>query len=167
MGKKKKNTEPGLQSWSDVDSCLKELCECDIALSEIEDEENTAIIDVKAKAEKLAQPVKERISQLKALIEEYVTDNRAELDGKSKALTFGSVGFRLSSRVVLPAAKEKLANIIKNLRRHKMEDCVVVTETVNKEVLEKYADADIAKIGASRKVEDRFWLETDKEKLRS
>ena len=47
-----------------------------------------------------------------------------------------------------------------------MSDCIIIKEAVNKEVLEKYPDKDIIKVGATRKVEDKFWLETDKAKVK-
>ena len=44
-----------------------------------------------------------------------------------------------------------------------MEDCIIVKETVNKDVLKTYDEKDIIKVGASLKKEDTFWYETRKE----
>lgn len=77
---------------------------------------------------------------------------------------FGKVGFRLNSSVSVPT--KKLYKIIENLRKFGMENCIKVTETVNKDILGTYSNADIAKVGAVKKVEDKFWCEADKEKIR-
>jgi hypothetical protein len=47
-----------------------------------------------------------------------------------------------------------------------MEDCITVKETVNKEVLNKYTDKEIFSVGAARKTEDKFFMDTDHEKVK-
>ncbi len=54
-----KNMEPSLQSWDDVDKCLREIGECEIAISEIEADMNIAINEAKERADKLSKPMKE------------------------------------------------------------------------------------------------------------
>ena len=161
--KKGKNI-PVLQSWDEVDNCLREICECEIAISTITAEMNIAINDAKEKAKNLSDPLKKRADQLAVLIEAYVENARADMDGKTKVLNFGKVGFRQSSSISVPLRKQE--SIIKNLKEFGMVNCILTKETVNKEALEKYPDDDIAKVGASRKVEDRFFLEADREKIR-
>ena len=76
-------------------------------------------------------------------------------------LNHGSVGFRQSTKVVL----SKVEQILEKLKKFKMDDCINVKETVNKDVLRKYPADDILKVGGSLKVEDVFWYETDREEL--
>lgn len=104
--------------------------------------------------------LKEEIKKLEAIIKEYVTENKGDLKGKSRELTFGRVGFRFSTKVSIPKNVEKL---IKLLRKNEMDDCIIVKETVNKDVLRTYDEKDIIKVGASLKKEDTFWYETRKE----
>ena len=155
---------PALQSWDEVDNCLREICECEIAMTTITAEMNIAINDAKEKAKGLHDPMQKRVTQLTMLVQSFVESARADIEGKSKVLNFGKVGFRQSSSVSVPT--RKLDAIIKNLKEFGMMDCILTKETVNKEALEKYSDDDIAKVGASRKVEDRFFLEADREKVR-
>lgn len=164
MSKKSRNTEPALSAWDDVDKCLRDIGECELAMGELEAEMNIAINDAKEKAAKLAKPLQDNITRLESMIKEFVEDNKSEIEGKSKQLNFGKVGFRQSTSVSVPA--KRLEAIIKNLKKFGMEDCIIIKETVNKEILVRYNEKDIAKVGASRKVEDKFWLEADKEKLR-
>ena len=153
-----------LKTWDDVDTCLREIAESEIALNDVEGNLNLAISEVKETAAKLAKPLKSRIDTLEALVKSFVEENKADIEGKTKALTFGKVGFRQSSRVSIPT--KQIETILKNLRKHGMSDCIAVKESIDKEILERYPDEDIIKVGASRKVEDRFWMETDREKVR-
>jgi len=155
---------PALHSWDDVDRALREMGECEIAVSTIQADMNIAITAAKEKATNLAAPMTKRVNALKALIQDFAEGAKGSLEGKSKALTFGKVGFRQSSRVSLPTMK--IATIIANLKKFGMGDCIVTKESVSKEALEKYPDKDIVRVGASRKVEDKFFLEPDLEKLR-
>ncbi|SKC68510.1 host-nuclease inhibitor Gam family protein [Maledivibacter halophilus] len=155
--------EPVLKSWDDVNLNLKEIAECEIEIEKIQGEMNRRISDVKLEAEMDAKPYKESIKTLEKQVKNFVESNRADLKGKTKFLNFGKTGFRKSTKIVL----RKVDNIIRNLKSFGMVDCIKIKESVNKDVLKKYTDADIAKIGASKKVEDVFWYEVDKEKLKA
>ena len=154
-----------LKNWDDVDMALRLKGECELGIDTIEADMNMRINDIKQESEKLAKPLKEKIKLLEGQIKEYAEENKTDIEGRTKNLTFGKVGFRLSSSVAVPT--KKLSKIIDNLRKFGMENCIKITETVNKEILETYSDKDIAKVGAARKVEDKFWCEADKEKIRS
>ena len=95
-----------------------------------------------------------------------VTDHRDEM-GKTKSmvLTFGEVGFRLSTSVSLPRAKEKLEEIIRRLKSRQMTDCIVVEEKVSKEALKKYGEDTVNAVGATWKQSDVFGYEVNIAKL--
>ena len=157
-------TQFELGSWPEVDMSLKKVAECQLALDTIEAEMNMKINDAKAEAKKLADPLHLVIEDQKKLIQDYVEGHKAELDGKSKQLTFGRVGFRQATSVSIP--KKKIPKIIENLKKFGMENCIKITEMVNKDVLATYEDKDIVKVGASVRTVDRFFCEPDKEKVR-
>mgnify|MGYP002508980147 CR=1 FL=1 len=56
-----------------------------------------------------SKPIKDAQARLEREIKAFVTEHRDEM-GKAKTmtLTFGEVGFRLSTSISLPRAKEKL-----------------------------------------------------------
>lgn len=164
MSKKTKAAEPALASWDDVDKCLREIGECEIALGEVEAEMNIAINEAKEKAAKMGNPIQTNLVKLELMVKEFVEDQKAEMEAKSKQLNFGRVGFRQSTSVSVPT--KKLDAVLKSLKKFSMEDCIIIKESINKEILVRYSEKDIAKVGASRKVEDKFWLEADKEKIR-
>ena len=153
-----------LRSWAEVDQSLKKVAECELALDTIEAEMNMKVNDAKAEAKKLAEPLQEVIEDQKKLIQDYVDGHRAELEGKSRQLTFGRVGFRQATSISVPT--KKVGKIIENLKKFGMGNCIKITETVNKDVLATYDDKDIVKVGASVKTVDRFFCEPDKEKVR-
>ncbi|MCL2188468.1 MAG: host-nuclease inhibitor Gam family protein [Defluviitaleaceae bacterium] len=155
---------PSLQNWDEVDDCLREICEVGIAISTITADMNIAINDAKEVAKGLSDPLEKRKEQLAATVKSFVEAERANMEGKTKTLNFGKVGFRQSSSVSVPTSK--LNSILKNLRDFGMVDCIAVKETVNKEVLEKYTDDEIASVGATRKVEDKYFMEIDVTKIK-
>ncbi len=161
MARVRIHDKPALESWDDVNLTMKEIGECQIEIDKIEADMNMKISDTKLEYEMKAQTFKDRIAKLEIDLKDFVESNKHELDGKSKVLNFGRTGFRQSTKIVL----RKVENIIKNLKAYGMKDCINVKETVNKDNLKKYSDEDIAKVGATKKVEDVFWYEVDKEKL--
>jgi len=163
MGKQVTESAFELKTWEEVDTALREIAECEISLNEVDGNMNIAINDAKEIAAKLAKPMQTRIKTLQVLVKAFVETNKADISGKTKVLNFGKVGFRQTSRVSVPT--KQIDAIIENLRKHGMGDCIVTKETINKEVLEKYPDNEIIKVGASRKIDDKFWMETDKTKI--
>ncbi|PYG86713.1 phage host-nuclease inhibitor protein Gam [Ruminiclostridium sufflavum DSM 19573] len=158
---------PTFRSWEDVDNALREIAEAEIDLLDIEGEMNKQLQGVKLTAAQEAKPIQERIKVIGKDIKAFVEEHRGELDGKTKTLNFGKTGFRKSTKVMLPKAKDKLAVIIKSLKARKMNDCILTTETINKDVLKKYTEDEIIRVGATLKKEDTFWYETDREKLQA
>lgn len=165
MARTKIKETPVFKTWEDVDNALKEIAEAELDLVDIEGEMNKQIQGIKLTATQEAKPIHDRINSIGKDIKAFVEEHRNELDGKTKSLNFGKTGFRMSTKVVLPKAKEKLATIIKSLKARKMNDCIVVNETINKDVLKKYTEDEILRVGAALKKEDTFWYETDREKL--
>ena len=107
-----------------------------------------------------------RLAKLEREIKSFVTDHRDEM-GKTKSmvLTFGEVGFRLSTSVSLPRANEKLEEIIRRLKSRQMTDCIVVEEKVSKEALKKYGEDTVNAVGATWKQSDVFGYEVNIAKL--
>lgn len=159
---RKRMEEPVLKSWDEVDSTLKKIREAEIEISKISADMEKCILDIKEKADEEAAPFRDEIKKLELQLKEYTTLNKDELKGKSREMTFGSVGFRLSTRLVLPKMVDK---VIKQLRKSGMGDCVIVKESVNKEILKTYDEKTILMVGASLKKEDTFWYETKQEDL--
>ena len=167
MARVRIKNQPTLKSWDEVDKALREIAEQELLIEEIEGEMTKQINGIKISSGLEAKPHQDRIAKLGKDIKEFVTEHKDELDGKTKVLNFGSTGFRMSTSVIIPKAKEKVAVIVKSLKIRKMIDCINVVETVNKESLKKYSEDEIIKVGAKLKKEDVFWYETAREKLKA
>ena len=163
MARTKVKDELVLKSWDDVDITMKEIAECELEIEKITTDMNQKIHDIKLESDMKAKQFQERIERLGIYVKDFVEDNKAELDGKTKQLNFGKTGFRLSAKLVL----KKVDQVLENLKKLKMDDCIIVKESVNKDVLKKYPEADIIKVGGTLKKEDIFWYETEREKLQA
>lgn len=159
---RKRVTEPQLMSWEQVDECLKVMSDAENQISVITAEMNAAIAQIKSDAEEKAARFKEMIKQNEGKIKEFTTIRKEDLKGKSKQLTFGTVGFRQSTKLLLPS---DTAEVIVKLRENGMADCINVKETINKETVKSYPEEDILRIGAYLQKSDTFWYETDKDRL--
>lgn len=166
MARKRVVEAPSLHSWEDVNDALRQIAEAQIALGEIQSGMQKQILGAQKVAEEQSKPLNDNVAKLEREIKSFVTDHRDEM-GKTKSvvLTFGEVGFRLSTSVSLPRAKEKLEEIIRRLKSRQMTDCIVVEEKVSKEALKKYGEDTVNAVGATWKQSDVFGYEVNIAKL--
>lgn len=166
MARKRVVEAPSLHSWEDVYDALRQIAEAQIALGEIQSDMQKQILGAQKVAEEQSKPLNDNVAKLEREIKSFVTDHRDEM-GKTKSmvLTFGEVGFRLSTSVSLPRAKEKLEEIIRRLKSRQMTDCIVVEEKVSKETLKKYGEDTVNAVGATWKQSDVFGYEVNIAKL--
>lgn len=166
MARKRVVEAPSLHSWEDVNDALRQIAEAQIALGEIQSNMQKQILGAQKVAEEQSKPLNDNVAKLEREIKSFVTDHRDEM-GKTKSvvLTFGEVGFRLSTSVSLPRAKEKLEEIICRLKSRQMTDCIVVEEKVSKEALKKYGEDTVNAVGATWKQSDVFGYEVNIAKL--
>lgn len=166
MARKRVVEAPSLRSWEDVNDALRQIAEAQIALGEIQSDMQKQILGAQKVAEEQSKPLNDNVAKLEREIKSFVTDHRDEM-GKTKSmvLTFGEVGFRLSTSVSLPRAKEKLEEIIRRLKSRQMTDCIVVEEKVSKETLKKYGEDTVNAVGATWKQSDVFGYEVNIAKL--
>lgn len=166
MARKRVVEAPSLHSWEDVNDALRQIAEAQIALGEIQSDMQKQILGAQKVAEEQSKPLNDNVAKLEREIKSFVTDHRDEM-GKTKSmvLTFGEVGFRLSTSVSLPRAKEKLEEIIRRLKSRQMTDCIVVEEKVSKEAPKKYGEDTVNAVGATWKQSDVFGYEVNIAKL--
>lgn len=146
-----------------MDGTLKKIREAEIALTDISTAAEKMILDIKQQAEEDAQQYKDKIKQYELQVKEYTTIHRDEmLPAKSKEMAFGQVGFRMSTKVMLP---KKLDRVIAKLKKLGMGDCIITNETVDRNILKTYDEKTILEVGGTLKKSDAFWYETKQEKI--
>lgn len=160
--RKRIETNP-LHSWEDVDLRLLEIRENEIAIEKIHSELDIAISNLKLEAADRAKKHVNRIAVLEIEVQEFVTNNRLDIKGKTKELTFGKTGFRASGKIIIRNIKNTIA-LLKTLG---LDDCIKKKETVNRENLKNQPDEILSKVGASRNKKDVFWYETKRETLQA
>jgi phage host-nuclease inhibitor protein Gam len=97
-----------LDSWEAVDKALWEIGENELALAEIDRDMNQRLHKLKASAAEQAKPHQNRIDKVEKEIKEFVEKHREELGNKKTiTLNFGECGFRQSTAIILPKAKER------------------------------------------------------------
>ena len=166
MARKRVIEPPSIQTWEDANDALRQIAEAQLALTDIEGEMNKQILGAKKVAEEQGKQYKDRVAKLERELKDFVTEHRADMGKtKSKTLTFGEVGFRQSTSVSLPRAKEKIADIIRFLKARQMMDCIVTKEEVSKEALKKYGADTVTAVGATWKQGDVFGYELNLAKL--
>ncbi len=108
MARKRVIEAPSLKTWEDVNDALRQIAEAQIAIGDIESDMQKQIIGAQKVAEEQTKPYRDSVSRLEREIKAFVTDHRDELGkGKSRTLTFGEVGFRLSTSITLPGRRKR------------------------------------------------------------
>ena len=91
MARKKVTSVPALADWGAVDNALRDIRECQHTLAEMAVQRDRQIDSIKADYAQGALPLQNRVKALESEVKAYVDLHRAELDGKSRALNFGTV----------------------------------------------------------------------------
>lgn len=158
MARRKVTAAPVLADWAAVDGALRDIRECEHALTELGVDRDRRIDGVKEEYRKMAEPLQNRLKKLGADVEAYVDAHRAELTGKSRTLNFGTVGYRMSSKLVLPPAKA--AEAIATLKALGRTEFVRTSETLDRAALLRQPAEFLEQIDAYVRQRDEFYYDT-------
>lgn len=157
---------PQLNSWDEVDLALCEIGEHERSVDAIQAKMQQAIDDAKLQAKDDSAAHLSAIESLSQQVREYAEGHRSELSKKTKPLMFGNIGWRKSTKLVVPKDESKRADIVRLLRAVGWHDCIKIDPPkINKEALRTHPLEEVIKLGVSVSVEDEFWLETKKEAI--
>ncbi|AAU90944.1 MULTISPECIES: host-nuclease inhibitor Gam family protein [Methylococcus] len=149
-------------SWDDVDQALREIGEIERDLSLIDGDVNDQIDRLKAAAKTQAQPLLDRKTALELAMKEFCEANRAEFAKvKTRQLVFGSVGFRLSTRVLI----KRVADTLQALKDLGLHGCIRLKEEIDKEALKTLPAETLAEVGAGLKTDNVFGYEIDRARI--
>ena len=157
MARRKVTAAPVLPDWAAVDGALRDIRECEHALTELGVDRDRRIDSVKEEYSKMALPLQNRIKKLEGDVKAYADAHRAELTGKSRTLNFGTVGYRISSRLILPASKA--AEAIAALKALGRKEFVKTTETLDRAALLRQPVELLNQIGAYIQQRDEFYYD--------
>lgn len=157
MARRKVTTAPVLADWAAVDGALRDIRECEHALTELGVDRDRRIDNIKEEYSKMALPLQNRIKKLEGDVKAYADAHRAELTGKSRTLNFGTIGYRISSRLILPASKA--AEAIATLKAMGRKEFIKTTETLDRAALLRQPVELLNQIGAYIQQRDEFYYD--------
>lgn len=161
MARRKVTAAPVLPDWAAVDGALRDIRECEHALTELGVDRDRRIDSVKEEYSKMALPLQNRIKKLEGDVKAYADAHRAELTGKSRKLNFGTVGYRISSRLILPTSKA--AEAIVTLKAMGRKEFIKTTETLDRAALLRQPVELLNQIGAYIQQRDEFYYDVSGE----
>ncbi|MDR0584600.1 MAG: host-nuclease inhibitor Gam family protein [Treponema sp.] len=150
-----------IKTLVEANLALKEIGMLEHELAAIDAEGDKQIAEIKAAAAREGDGLRKRIVDLTASLGVYAEYNRDDLfrDRKSVDLVFGSLGFRQSTSIHV---KKTTLELLKKLG---LGNCVRLKEEPDKDAMKELPDDTLAQVDAVRKVEDKFFAETNKEEI--
>lgn len=159
---RKRMTATTLESWAEVDTCLRQIGEIDREIGLLEAAQQEQIDAVKAATKAAAEPLQNKKAGLELAIQQYAESNRAEfIRAKTRELTFGSVGFRLSTRVVI----KNIGNTLQALKDFGLTACIRIKEECDKEAMKNLPLEQLHAVGAALKQDDAFGYEVKRDAI--
>lgn len=158
-----------LGSWAECDEALRRMGENSRDILAEENVLNERIAAARKLAADRTRALIEENADYAAALERFALAHRGDFgNAKTKALNFGSVSFRQSTRVKLPKDKGKLKIIIDRLRALGMNECIKEADPkIDKDALRKYGSERITEVGGSLCVEETFGYEINEEMIRT
>ena len=119
----------------------------------------------KARACEIITPLESRYKELEAALKKWATMNRSELFAERKTLdlAFGVIGFLASTKIKQMNGVSEAETLAK-LKSFGFTDGIRVTETPDKEAMEKWPEDRLALVGCIRRITDNWQCKTKQEK---
>ena len=155
--------ETTLASWDEVNNALRRLGEIEIMGQEYEGQMTLEINEIRDRYGKEFGLLAEEQAVIETDIASFVAANKAEfLKVRSKTLDFGTLAFRVTKKIVLRNTKAVVAAI----KALGWQQYLRIKEEPDKEALDGLSDTELARIGVTRKTEDRLRIEPNIERLK-
>lgn len=149
-----------------AEGALAEMAALDRKIGAVEGEMQETIDLAKKKAAQAAAPMLARRKALADALAVYAKLNRQELLGKLKSVDmgFGTIGFRLSTKLV-QIKGVTVEMTLEKLHQFGFKDAIRVKEEPNKEVMMGWPDERLETVGVKRQQSDTFFIEIKKDEV--
>lgn len=159
---RKKIEGTALQTYQDVDAVLRRIGEIDRDIGLIESAHNTVIDQIRADTKAKTEPLQATKAALERQLKEFAEARRVEFaDVRTRELTFGSIGFRRSTAVVI----RKVGDTLAALRALGLSKCIRTKEEPDKEAMKELDTDTLASVGAALTTRDTFGYEIKREAI--
>lgn len=156
---RKPMAEPKLKSFEEVNQHLAEMAELQRQIELEQSACNESVDQLKAVSQDKIKPLIDDMKTRELLIKEYCEHHRESFEKvKTKKLTHGSVGFRLSSSVSIPDP----LYTIEQLRALGLNHCIRSKIDPDKDQIKQLDREQLNQIGASVKPKNTFGYELAK-----
>jgi phage host-nuclease inhibitor protein Gam len=158
-----------VKNWDDADEALRQIGGLERGIEKVEARLQETIAAAKAKAAVEVKQLQGQIKLAALQLRVFCQERQADLGPKkSKILNFGILGFRWSTKIILPKDKAASAFLIKKLKELGLEQCLKIKETILKEEVKKLDEATLAKLESlnlRKEGGDAFFYEVNREKI--
>ena len=157
---------PLIKTLKEADAVLAQIAALRRNIALIETGLNDDIDALKGKAAAEAEPHKQEIAALEQSLARFAEYNKPELFAKRKScdLTFGSLGFRSSSKIKL-LSKMTWERVLQALRDTGLRQCIRTKEEPDKEALKALSPEHLRELGCKVVQEDTFFYEIADQEL--
>jgi phage host-nuclease inhibitor protein Gam len=149
-----------INDWTNADAALARLGQLRRQVSALALTRDEIIQQAKEQYNRQAAPVLEQLEQGEETLQRFVLSNQADLEGRSRKLTHGRLGFLLAHKLSIRNVKKALAWLLEAGKVKYLR----VEHELNKEALAEAPDDVLRAIGAKVKTRDLFWYEVDGER---
>ncbi len=157
MARRTLKSEPVLRDWAAVDGALKDIRELQHTLAELQIEKARKMDAITEEYSERSAPLEKKVKSIGKDVKEFVDAHRLDMEGKSRRLHFGSVGYRAGSKLVL--SNEKVKDAIATLKALGFASCIEIKETLKRDEVKKQPQAVLDQIGAYIKTTDEFYYD--------
>ncbi len=150
-----------LNSLDQVNDAIMDIATLEAQLQNIDASASERVALIKKEAAKDGENLRKRIADLSHMVGAFAEYNKDELfkDRKSISLAAGEFGYRKSTSIGI---KKTTLELLKKLG---LTNYVNIKETPNKDAMRELDDDTLCHVDAVRKVEDKFFVEVDREKI--
>lgn len=167
MARTRKTELCTLANLDDVNEALRSMGDYDRRIEAINADMQRRINEIKDECEAMARPLMEARAGLETQVGLYAKGRYGEFKSvRTKVLTFGEFGFRLSTSARCPSSPDSVAEVIAKLEARGMDDCIKVTPpSINKAVLRTYEEDAVKAVGCELVRKDVFFCAPRREEL--
>jgi phage host-nuclease inhibitor protein Gam len=153
-------TPQQIKDLDEANLALAEIGKLELKLEAIDGKASERIGEIKEKAAKAGEDARNRIQELDSALALFAEYNKNELfkDKKTVPLSYGNIGFRLSTKV---STKKTTLELLKKLFPHGIR----VKEEIDKEEMKTWDDGQLAQVDAAKVEQDTFFYEVNREEV--
>jgi phage host-nuclease inhibitor protein Gam len=161
MARKRIASPQQVKDLDDANKALAEIGGLELQLEAIDGEASTEIGKIKERAAKAGEKARNRIKDLEAALALYAEYNKAELfsERKTLELSYGTIGFRESTKVSVKKATIELLQKLFNGRGVRIE------KKVDKDELRNFSDEELAQVDAAKVTQDVFGYTVNRDEV--